>query len=505
MPSSDYSARDYDTYLARLKELIQKWFTDADGNPLWTDFDKMTVENTLVKAIAWYGDQQTFNRDRTACELFIRRVIRRENLLGMADMFGFTPNTPSPGGIAVRFSLASAITENLTVEAGTALPGIPSHYVDSDVTITAGNTYADGTASQIEKRSESAASVAKASAEYLLSNKSYVGGSMVMTTAAGAWSQVDDFLASDADDLHYRVLVDQDYRPTVKVGDGINGALPEGTIGFVYETTRGTAGAVSIGTIKGTMTVLDDGDTPRTVSYTNTTASSGASDGDSTAYLKNYLPEWIRTSNALVTRTDYEAAAKGVSGIVAAFLLTQDDYSGGNPNEGTLYCVASGTALSGYTTSAAPTATQVAAVQAVVDAGRLVTFRITAAAAPFRSVDVEVKANFDEDEEEDDVAADIYLNLRKYFAVLNPDGSTGGATFGIDYPRDDSNPLYGLLRWSDILNVVRDTDGVEHIPPDMGNLLLNDLHEDAKIYLWQFPQLGDVHITNLRTGEEWDF
>lgn len=502
---SDYSPRDYDTTLARLKELARKNFTDPEGRSLWTDFDAPTVENTLLKLMAWYGDLQGFMRDNYIGEASGWTVKRKENLLVWARLFNYTLTGPGYASVDVTFSIDAAHGEDVLVPADTLLTvGNIRYRTVSDVTITAGETEADGSAMQITHRTETIASTDKVDQEVALSYKGYVDGSMQVSTAAGAWTRVDSFVGSDADDLHYKVFRDEEFRPIVVFGDGANGAVPEGDVTYTYDTTLGPDGRVSAGRLAGSVTV-PHGVGTIDVDYENAEASKGGTQGMGTGEAKARLPDHIRTGDQLVTRTDYEAAAEAHADVARAYLLTRQDYGGAGVNHGILGLVAKGATLDRYTLPAAPTASIIADVVATVEAGRIVTFDVDVQAAPFLTVDVETTLYVDDDYDEQVVADAVYGNLRKHFAVMKPDGSDGDVSFGISYKRDPDDPQYGLFPWSHLFNVVRDTEGVEHVPPAQNSLVLNGYHEDVKLPLWKFPVLGSVKITSIATSKEYEY
>ena len=67
-----------------------------------------------------------------------------------------------------------------------------------------------------------------------------------MTTATGAFTEVDSFLDSGPNDRHFLVRVDQNDRATLRFGDGRNGLPPSGTVTVRYKTGGGTSGNVGL-------------------------------------------------------------------------------------------------------------------------------------------------------------------------------------------------------------------------------------------------------------------
>ncbi len=509
MPLSDYSPRDYDSLLARSKALAAKWFLDENGRPLWTDFDAPTVENFLMKNMCWHGDLLGFQRDMHRGETFVDTVRRRANFLRIARLFNYPVAGPAPASVDVTLSLAVAITKDITVPEGTVLPyGSIQYRTDADATILAGGTSVAASAVQYEERSETFNCDERAWQRRVLMLDRYVAGSLALTTAAGTWTQATDnsFVGYGPTDRVYKLSFDERFRAVLDFGDGVTGAAPDGTATAAYHTTQGTAGSVSAGRLRGAVTVNDDGGTPRAVSYLNALGSSGASNGESTGEGKARLPGYARSSEALVTREDYEALAMLDASVGAAFLLTKDDSDNAEAGAGVLYVIAKGTEdTDGYIPPATPAGAVLTDLAAEMALRRMTGFQTTAAAALSLTVDVATIIYASEDYDEPDAAGYVHTALTRLFSVQNPDGSFGWARFGVEYPLDDMDPTYRLLRWSDILNAIRDAEGVDRISPDGGNLLLNGLHEDPRILPWQFPKLGEVRVTNIRTGNTFTY
>jgi len=501
MTIEDYSARDYDTFLARLKDIARKRFVDAAGRVLWNDFDTPTVENAILHAMADYGDQQAFMRDNYIGETFIGTVKRKENLLKIARLFNYILTGPGYASADIAFSITAPDAADVIIPINTLLfIGNIQYYTTTVVTITAGNTTATGSAKQVSRRVEVVASTNKVNQEVLLSYEKYIDDTMVVSTAAGAWAQVDTFRDSDENDLHFKVFKDEDFKAIAIFGDGATGKVPEGDVTYSYDTTMGTEGRVTAGKLAGNVTVAHGVGT-KTVAYVNDANSTGGTDGEGTGEAKALLPDYIRSGEQLVTRDDYETfARKNYAAIADAFMLTRDDYAGAGVNTGDLYLVAKGDIYNGYTLPATPTVTNIDDVATGVEVKRLISFKINVHAALMKTINIETSLYVDDGYDEDEVAASIHANLKQYFTVVKPDGSRGDVHFGIDCKRDDDEADKGLFPWSHLFNVVRDTDGVEHIPPAANNLILNGYHEDVKILLWEFPVLGTVMITNIVTG-----
>ncbi len=505
MTIENYSARDFDTWEARLQQLAGKWFVDAAGRVQWTDHETPNTENTMRKMMSRYGDEQAFMRDNYIGEAFVTTVRRKENLLKIARMFSYTLTGPGYASADVTLSIPAIDPDDVVIPVDTLLSiGNIQYYTTAEATIAAGDTSTTGSAKQVSHRTETVASTNRVNQEVLLSYEKYVDDTMAISTAAGAWTQVSSFLDSDADDLHFKVFKDEYFKPIVIFGDGATGKVPEGDVTYSYDTTMGTEGRVTAGKLEGDITVVHDLGT-KTVSYVNAATSTGGTDGMGTGEAKAHLPDHIRSGEQLVTNDDYETFAESYAAIADAYLLTMDDWEGAGANTGHLYLVAKGEVYNNYTLPAAPTATNISDAETGYSTRKLTNFLVIPQTALFKTVNIETVLYIDENYDEATVAALINTNLKQHFAVMNPDGSHGAVYFGISYKRDVDEADKGLFPWSHLFNVIRDTDGVEHVPPAGNNLLLNSVHEDVKLLLWEFPILGTVKVINAVTSNEFNF
>src|SRR5262245_18334029 len=90
MPSApvemDYTNRDYDSILTFLvsaaRGFMPEWVTVGDPGDMGT---------LLLEMYAYVGDILNYYIDRCAAEPFLVTAQRRQSVLGIADMLGYTP------------------------------------------------------------------------------------------------------------------------------------------------------------------------------------------------------------------------------------------------------------------------------------------------------------------------------------------------------------------------------------------------------------------------------
>ena len=91
-------------------------------------------------------------------------------------------------------------------------------------------------------------------------------------------------------------------------------------------------------------------------------------------------------------------------------------------------------------------------------------------------------------------------NLTAMFRVSEADGTPNPLVdFGFNVKDADGNPA-GEVAWSDVFNVIRDTEGVRKIGDLHGDLNLTGLPADVKLAIEEFPVLGTITLTNGDTG-----
>jgi hypothetical protein len=94
----------------------------------------------------------------------------------------------------------------------------------------------------------------------------------------------------------------------------------------------------------------------------------------------------------------------------------------------------------------------------------------------------------------------VRAGLAAMFRVTAPDGAPNPLVdFGFNVRDGEGNPA-GEIAWSDVFNVIRDTDGVRKMGDGPFDLQLNGLPADVKIAKKEFPLLRTVTLTNGDTG-----
>ncbi len=490
--ATDYTDKDFDSLRLRLQNLVRSVF------PEWTDFNVANFGNVLLELYAFVGDVLTYYQDNQARESRITTATQRKNLLALTKLLGFQPAGARAARVEAVFSLAASPAAQVTIRAGTrvrtaSITEALSFQLLADVTLPAGvaPARATGVLEHSEPQEELFASAGLPNQEVVLPATPFLDGSAVVTAGNGGYEEVRNFLGSTAADRHFTVVVDQNDRATLRFGNGVNGAIPSGTLTVRYKTGGGAKGNVNAGTLtklEGGFT--DDNGAPVTVSVTNPQPASGGADRQTLAQIRVLAPESIRVLNRTVSREDFEINARRLAGVARALMLTSNEDGGIAENTGILYVIPQGGGL--------PSRALIDVVkqQVTVVFPCTLTFQVSVQAPVYLAVAVEATVFLRQGANAATVRAGIQKALSDFFAVSLPDGRPNpNVDFGFNLKDADGNPA-GEVALSDVFNAVRDVVGVRKIGDGPGDFLLNGAREDLPLGVREFPALGAVTLVN---------
>lgn len=497
-PSTDYTDKDFDSLNARLDNLIESAF------PTWTDTERANFGNILKELFAFVGDVLTKYQDNQAAEAFWGRVTQRKNILALCKLIGFTPRGNTASTVELVISLAASLAGDTLIPARsrTKTENVTNPVIFETVsaaTIPAGGTGPIVvTAENAELREETFTSTGLANQELRLTGSPYLDDSLTITAANGSYTQVESLLESAADDRHYTVVVDQNDRAGVRFGNGSSGAIPSGSITAAYKVGGGARGVVEADKVTRIEGSFSDvfGNAARLV-VNNPSASSPALDRQSVEEIRQLAPRTLRVQGRTVAREDYEINALRVAGVARALMLTSDQDPGILENAGILFLVPEG--------GGAPSEDLKEAVltMCTVTYPNTLTFDLEVQATPYATINVEAVVYLSKNAKPATVDAAIRDRLARAFAITPAEADieaelTVGVDFGYYLTTEDGDP--GVIAWSDVFNIVRDTPGVRKVDAGPSGFLLAGAREDLEIGVRSFPVLGTVTIINGETG-----
>jgi predicted phage baseplate assembly protein len=446
----------------------------------------------VVDVLGFYQDNQALNSR-------IVTATQRRALLGLVKLIGYTPATASAATVDITITLPSSPTNDVTFEAGsfaaTEEVTNPIRYqLLADAVISAGASPATVTVTTENSEPPQTTHISSglANQEIVLPTTPYLDDSAVPVWGDGTYTQVDSFLDSEATDRHFTVTVDQNDQATLRYGNGVNGSIPVGSGITTYKIGGGSAGRVEAGALRKLEGSFFDGTVLTQPTVTNPAASSGGTDRESVEQIKVNAPATLRVLNRTVAREDYEINALRVAGVSRALMLTSNEDSGVQENNGILIIIPDGGGL--------PSTSLKASVHTMVTETfpSTLTFQVAVQDPVYKTINVSMRVAFLQGFTKATVAAAIRTALTDFFAESDEDGVPNeNVDFGGKIT-DSSGTVVGEQAFSDVFNAARDVAGVRKLVP--GNFLLNGVADDVDLTTREFPQLGTVTIVDDDTG-----
>jgi hypothetical protein len=504
-PSADYTDRDFDSLRLRLESLIRSAF------PTWTDFNVSSFGNVLVDLFAFVLDVLGLYQENQAGEAFFPTATQRQNLIALAKIIGYQPPGATPAQASVTLALVAPPIGSVTIPAGSTCrtAEITSPVVFqllAPVVFTAGMN-----PPQLVVEVENSASFEDIFPSTSLPNQALVLaetpfidspmgvglGPAVVTAANGTFLPApnNNFLASGPTDRHYTWVVDNDDRATITFGNGINGAIPLGTITVDYKTGGGSAGNVeqqAISKFDGAWT--DNLGNPASVSVTNPVAANGGSERATVAQIKLLAPQSLRVQNRTVSREDYEINARKVPGVARALMTTSNEDPGVLENNGILYVVPVG--------GGAPSQGLKDAVLTMVTVTypNTLTFQLLVQNPVYITLDLVMVIFRAARTTPAQVGAAIRAALATFFAISQSDGTPNPTVdFGFNYSNAGGH-ADGFIPLGPVFSIVEDLSVVRRVSAHASEFTINGVHADVTVLPMQFPVLGSVTIIDGDTG-----
>ena len=113
----DYTSRDFTAIRSQLIGLAQGLMPDWKTVGESSDFGTL-----LIELFSYMGDVLNFYIDRTASEAFLGTAVRRQSVLYIADMLGYTPIGQQAASVKLFFAQDAEADETITIPKGYAGP-----------------------------------------------------------------------------------------------------------------------------------------------------------------------------------------------------------------------------------------------------------------------------------------------------------------------------------------------------------------------------------------------
>jgi len=498
--------------LSRLQTLA------LQADPSWTDFTLNYPENVILEAQALLLSMGFSSINERARQLSLALVTDRLACIRLTKPFGFEMTGATAAQVDGYFSMASgsAAAKVIEIPAGTRLRiGEDTYTTLSDMDISTGNIDSStNTAENAETETEVFASDGVANIILQCSQSSYIDDTVSISASNGAYTNTDasgrtwkSFREMGPDDRGFIPMVDSNGILYIAFGDGVNGAIPQGTITVTYKVGGGESGRVEADANWQVLDqIYDEDGNPAQVIFTNPAKSTGGYDAMTVAEARIRAPIARRTIHSATINEDFESAATGVAGIARGALVTSEQWASMSEDVAYLYLVAYGTPYSdsGYYPPATPTTAQVSAVEALFEEGAeypsLMGVALSVFAATFQSITVSVRIYKDSGYSAADVKANITTALQKFFAVADDDRAPNLLVdFGYKLLGADGEPDY-KVGWSKVLNAINDAEGVREISYAANNLLLNGSRQSVVLQPYYFPLLSTITVYDEDQG-----
>src|SRR3954454_23337706 len=114
-PVIDYMARDYESLLAAMRDLIPRQL------PEWKDFaNEADFGNVLLELFAHVGDILSYYQDRVANESFLGTARTRHSVIEHLRLIGYRLATAVPAAASLTVSVPATVNAAVIVSAGDA-------------------------------------------------------------------------------------------------------------------------------------------------------------------------------------------------------------------------------------------------------------------------------------------------------------------------------------------------------------------------------------------------
>jgi hypothetical protein len=339
----DYMARDYDSLLQSMRDLIPTKL------PEWREFEnEADFGNVLLELFAHMGDIVSYYQDRAVNESFLDTAQTRRSVIQHLRLIGYQLATAAPASAALTLAVPASCNDIITIGKGDAFattsqagsPSVRFEYtrevpmeVDcstlpvvngkksiSDIPVEEGRLVEDEVLG---------VSGGAANQRYALTHNGLILRSLgqgqqiqrdvVLVTELGGtieeWRQQDSLSFSREGQRDYLIEIDEHDQATVIFGDGAFGAIP--VTGAQIRVTYRVGGGLKGNVLKGSIQTIVDAPELALIgaTATNPEAATGGAEREDITNAVRHAPSVFRSLKRAVTGNDYEALALEFTGV----------------------------------------------------------------------------------------------------------------------------------------------------------------------------------------------
>jgi hypothetical protein len=329
----DYTNRDFTAIRAQLIGLAKGLMPDWEPAGEASDFGTL-----LVELFAYMGDVMHYYIDRTASEAFIATAVRRQSMLYIADMLGYTPVGQHGAIVELTFTLDPTATEDVTLTKGTMIHNEPANAeemvvfeLESAVTLYAREPDAEDPSPRVKTAYATEGVTVKdkplgtsggiPNHDFSLPDKGVIYETLQVISKEGftttTWDYTSDLSLARPTQASFTTYIDENDMTHVVFGDNAAGRIP--SVGAeIFATYRYGVGAEANGIDIDELTTIVpiDGTEVFLVSVTNKEPPVGGADPESIESMRYSVPRGsVRIKSRAVTLNDYADLAMQVPGV----------------------------------------------------------------------------------------------------------------------------------------------------------------------------------------------
>lgn len=297
--------------------------------PELTDFSEGNIFILLLSLFAAIAEVLHYYIDNMARETFFISSRRFSSVIKHAKMVDYHIHAGIPYSVDVTISNSdnSPISSDLTIPINTKfVDSNNNEWLSTKTVVWKSGTYGVTVPVEQKTRVDSKSfGNTPSGGKFVIylgdlpSNSYYVEGSMNLMVGSDNWLLVNTFAYSSPTDKHYKIELDDEFKPYIQFGDGVHGAIPNSNLPVVgsYFITKGASGFIPSNSITSLPSSLNLGNKAICNNYND---SSGGSNYETFEQMKTRVPLSIRTLGVAITKQDYEDLLKMVPGVGKSYV-----------------------------------------------------------------------------------------------------------------------------------------------------------------------------------------
>ena len=339
----DYMARDYDSLLKSMRDLI------PEKLPEWTDYSsEADFGHVMLQLFAHMGDILSYYQDRIANESFLGTARTRRSIIQHLGLISYKLSTATPSSTTLTLTVPADKNETITIVKGNAFstksrkdkPAVRFEYaaeqplvIDcSSLPVDKGKKYFKGIPveeGRLINNELLGVSDGTPNQRYLFTHKglilrslgigSQINKDIIVLSRLGdtpeEWTLQESLAFSREGQRDYIIEIDENDQASIIFGNGAFGAIPENgaEIRVTYRVGGGLKGNVPKNTIE---TIIDAPQlTLLGAKATNPKPATGGSERENIEHAVKNAPSVFRSLKRSVTAKDYEALATNFNGV----------------------------------------------------------------------------------------------------------------------------------------------------------------------------------------------